>query len=98
MLEETRHSLSNALASGPRHPEELVPQRLEAAGLDVDYLNVAAPELVAAIKRVCATCSDSDRCRHDLQMADANERVAAYCPNTPTIDDLQIERAIGKTF
>jgi hypothetical protein len=98
MLGSSDHTFSNAAVNGASHPEDLVPQRLEAAGLDVDYLNVAVPDLVAALKRVCATCNDSDRCKHDFQMPDGNERVAAYCPNTPTIDYLQIERAIGKTF
>ncbi len=82
----------------PDHPNELVPQRLETAGLDSDYVNAVLPDLMAELKRVCSTCTDTEQCRHDFQLADANERVAKYCPNTPVIDALAVERAIGKTM
>jgi hypothetical protein len=85
-------------SNGPCHSDDRVPERLAVAGLDSDYLSAVVPELVAQIERVCATCTDADRCQHDFQFADANERVAQYCPNTATIDELVVERAIGKTI
>ena len=85
-------------ANGLDHPNELVPQRLEIAGLDSDYVNAVLPELMTELKRVCGTCTDAERCRHDFRLADANELVAEYCPNTPVIDVLAVERAIGKTI
>ncbi|MEQ1696998.1 MAG: hypothetical protein ABL901_14270 [Hyphomicrobiaceae bacterium] len=88
----------HADSAGPEHPDELVPQRLDTAGLDGDYLSAVLPEVVAQIKRVCATCTDTERCRHDFQLPDASELVAHYCPNTATIDELIVERALGKAI
>ena len=98
MFGTSKRPLPDQLADGLGHADERVPQRFELAGLDGGYLNETAPELVAELKRVCATCTDAERCHHDLQLADANELVAEYCPNTPTIDALVVERALGKAI
>lgn len=98
MFGTSKQQLPVELSNGPCHRDETVPLRLNVAGLDGDYLSAVVPELVAQIKNVCATCTDAERCRHDFQFADANERVARYCPNTATIDELVVERAIGKTI
>lgn len=95
MFEACKQKLPGVDPAGASHPNELVPQRLETAGLDGGYLNAVVPELVAEIKRVCAACTAPERCRHDFQYADANDTVSRYCPNTATIDALMLERATG---
>ena len=73
-------------------PQELLPKRLEAMGLDPGYLREAQPATLRDMERVCATCAQYGRCQHDLERDDANQRLPAYCPNTATIDALLVER------
>lgn len=82
-------------AATPAHPEVLVPQRIEAAGLDLDYEEAVEPGLMAQIKQVCAGCCQTTRCADDFKHENANDRVSAYCPNTPLIDALILERVLG---
>lgn len=93
---EGSHAAGAGSPAPAPHTHVLVPERLRSAGLDPHYESVAEPELVAGLKAVCSTCPHTEACTHDFKAENANERVAEYCPNTPAIDELMVERATGK--
>jgi hypothetical protein len=63
----------------------LIP-RLEAARLDADFVRYAHPAVMRVLELECARCEKCGRCERDPVLPVANERLAAYCPNTDTID------------
>ena len=69
----------------------LVP-RLEAAGLDPDYVRIAQSATYQELEDECDACAHVARCSRDLEGSDPNERLAGYCPNTPVIDELVVAR------
>lgn len=75
-----------------RNPEArtLVVERLKAADLDPGFVRAAQPELFAELVDACGDCHCADRCKSDLTQPDAGEMLAAYCPNTPRIDELLV--------
>jgi hypothetical protein len=73
-------------------PQELVARRLEVVGLDPGYVRAAQAATGRDLERVCGRCSEVKRCLHDLDRDDAGSRLAEYCPNTPTIDALLVDR------
>jgi len=87
-----------AASAAGDHASVLVPERLRSAGLDIGYEQAAEPDLVAGLMTVCRSCTHTRKCAHDFTATNANELVAAYCPNTPAIDALMVERATGKAF
>ncbi|MBA4171124.1 MAG: hypothetical protein C0511_00345 [Hyphomicrobium sp.] len=77
-----------------RNPESpaLVVERLKAADLDPGFVRVAEPELFAELVATCSDCQCGDRCKSDFAEPDACEKVAAYCPNTPRVDELTVAK------
>jgi len=80
------------------HAHVLVPERLRSAGLDIGYELAVEPEKVAVLMTVCRSCTHTRRCTDDFAAENSNERVAAYCPNTPEIDALIVQRSTGKVL
>ncbi|HRD76674.1 MAG TPA: hypothetical protein PK264_12160 [Hyphomicrobiaceae bacterium] len=74
-------------------PQELLPRRLEAIGLDKVTIAAAEPAVARDLERVCSRCGQPGRCAFDLEQEDAAERLARYCPNTGTIDALKLEKS-----
>jgi hypothetical protein len=77
---------------GRHEPETFVPQRLEAVGLDPDYIREVMPDTLQHMLTVCGTCDEACRCEHDLKLNDAGERLAKYCPNAALIDELIVQK------
>jgi hypothetical protein len=72
---------------GPRAADEL-PRLLRALG--VDPLKLASDDLetMRDLQRLCVTCGEKDRCRHELATGAAVGRYREYCPNAMTLDAL----------
>ena len=66
--------------------------RLEQVGVDPDYVRVAMPELFGEFAQRCRGCAEKGTCSQDAASDSFNERVVAYCPNTPKIDDLILKK------
>ncbi len=89
------------LASGAlrrwHHPlrstaERRIWPRLEAAGLDPDYVRKAQAATFEKLEKACDSCAQVARCASDLEAANPTGRVVGYCPNTPIIDELVVAR------
>jgi len=73
-------------------PTELLPERLEQLGLDVEFFRHARTPTYRHMEGVCATCKQWRRCARDLERADVQTGMDIYCLNAPTIDALMVER------
>lgn len=73
-------------------PSKLLPQRLAALGLDVNYIREAEPALYRDMQRVCLGCSRRGKCARDLWRGDVEAGMRDYCPNAATIDPLILDR------
>src|SRR5262249_52895409 len=69
-------------------PSELLPRRLELAGIDPEAVRHTEPTTLRDLARVCASCQASRRCARDLARGDAQAGMDAYCLNSATIDAL----------
>ena len=69
-------------------PSELLPRRLELAGIDPEAVRHTEPTTLRDLARVCASCQASRRCARDLARGDAPAGMDAYCLNSATIDAL----------
>lgn len=79
------HAIDRLVADHPG-PDKLLPRHLKDVGLDADRITAASPTTMRELQRCCGTCGDWKACQSDLQKPDANARLAAYCPNTHTIE------------
>ena len=73
--------------------EARLSSRLAGAGLDPDYVQVAEADTFHRLELTCASCDQLARCSDDLEKQESSDRLAGYCPNTPTIDELVVARA-----
>lgn len=87
-----RWLLTRAAGNRP-HAKTRLTKRLQAAGLDPGYVRVAEPATFCDLEQACSNCTEGTRCSNDLERGDANDRLAAYCSNTPTIDQMTVETA-----
>ena len=71
---------------------ELMPQRLEQAGLDAAYIKSFYTSTYQDMQRVCASCKAWRLCARHLAEGDVQAGMKNYCLNAPTIDALLIER------
>ena len=72
---------------GPRAADEL-PRLLRALGVDPPKLASDDPETMRDLQRLCVTCGEKGRCRHELAAGAAAGRYREYCPNAMTLDAL----------
>lgn len=66
---------------------------LTALGIDPKRLARTEPLVMRDLERLCASCSDKKRCRHDLEELSAAQHFHDYCPNAVTLDALATERS-----
>ncbi len=85
-------SMSDMAAISKPHagPRVLLPQRLEAVGLDPAYL--AMDPLYRDMERTCMRCTSWRKCARDLAANDAQSGLDHYCLNAQTIDALLTNR------
>jgi len=79
--------LDEVVRQGPHASDEL-PRLLKALGIDAETLSRTQPVLQRDMVRVCATCQQKALCDHDLAAGTSAQRYDEYCPNAPSIHDL----------
>ncbi len=70
---------------GPHAADEL-PKLLRALGVDPQKLASESPGKMRDLQRLCITCGDKDRCRHDLAAGTIATHYREYCPNATSIE------------
>jgi hypothetical protein len=82
-----------AITEGNSDAAELLPRRMKVLDLDPEEIVRSSPEISRDLQRLCSTCESYGRCLRDL---DSHPEVALwerYCPNAPTLQELQIMKA-----
>jgi hypothetical protein len=79
--------LEDLVRQGPHSADEL-PKMLRELGISEADLAKTQPMLLRDMERVCALCGQKRQCDHDLIAGTAAEHFADYCPNAPTISEL----------
>jgi len=80
------------LMAGHPGPTRLLPRRLQAMGLDSEYLQYAEPPLYRDLQATCSKCRSWCRCERDLARGDPEAGLRDYCLNAHTIDALVVDR------
>lgn len=79
--------LDEVVRRGPHASDEL-PRLLKSLGIDAATLSRTQPVLQRDMVRVCASCQQKARCDHDLEAGTSAQHFDEYCPNAPSIHDL----------
>lgn len=82
-----------ALAGKWPDPTNLLSRRLAALKLDENAIGRKEPAVLRDLKRVCALCSSTYECKHDLARNPSDPVWQVYCPNVMTLEALAAERA-----
>ena len=72
---------------GPDAADELQ-QLLRALGVDAKKLAKDDPVVMRDLQRLCISCGDKSRCRHELEAGTAASHYHEFCPNAVTFDAL----------
>ena len=80
--------LEDLVRRGPHSADEL-PKMLRELGISEADLAKTQPMLLRDMERVCALCGQKRQCDHDLIAGTAPEHFADYCPNAPTISEIE---------
>jgi hypothetical protein len=89
-LRVSPHDLEELVRHGPHAADEL-PKLLKALGIDESDLASAQP--LRDMERVCALCEHKAQCDRDLAAGTSAEHYEGYCPNAPTIGQLDLPTA-----
>ena len=81
------YELMHAPSANP-HAAELMPQRLEAMGLDDKAVRAGEPAVHRDMERVCSQCESWRRCERDMAAGDTATGQCTYCGNAGTIEAL----------
>ena len=94
ILRDVDLSMSDMAAITRPHagPEVMLPQRLELAGLDPQYIAVEQSTIYRELQRSCMRCPSWRRCARDLARGDAATGLSGYCLNAQLIDGLVVGR------
>lgn len=79
-----------AITEGNPDAAELLPRRMKALDLDPEVLAGSMPEVSRDLQRVCSNCESYGRCLRDLDSDPEAAVWEKYCPNAPTLQELQI--------
>jgi uncharacterized protein YjiS (DUF1127 family) len=91
-LNVTKPELSAVVARGV-YPELQLPEMLKAHGISPEGLKAEHPAVEADLRRVCAQCAETRRCRHELDADTAATGYREFCNNAVTIEALLAETA-----
>ena len=92
-LNVTETELDAAVTRGA-YPKLLLPEMLQAHGLSPERLKTEHPAVEADLRRVCAQCTETRRCRHELDDHTAGTAYRDFCNNSTTIEALLAEAAV----
>ena len=74
------------LVSTSSRSGEYLRQMLAALHIDPSALADARPSTMRDLQRVCSTCSNTDKCQHELAEGTAAGHFHEFCPNAYTLD------------
>lgn len=81
------------LAEAKPGSANLLKEMLPALGIDPARLAETDPLIMRDLQRLCVTCRNKKRCRHELEAFSASEHYHEFCPNAVTLDALLKERS-----
>jgi hypothetical protein len=81
------------LAEAKPGSAELLKEMLRELGIDHKVLSETDPLVMRDLQRLCVSCRNKNRCRHELENLDASEHYHEFCPNAVTLDALLEERS-----
>jgi hypothetical protein len=81
-----------SLAEAKPGSAELLGHMLPALGIDPKALANTDPLVMRDLQRLCVTCQNKTRCRHELEETSAAGHYHEFCPNAVTLDALLAER------
>jgi hypothetical protein len=82
-----------ALAAKGPGAADLLEKMLINLCVDPVALANANPAVMRDLQRLCVSCSQKERCQHELQEGTAAERFHEFCPNAFTLDALFAQKA-----
>jgi triphosphoribosyl-dephospho-CoA synthetase len=91
-LNMTRSELDDAVTRGA-YPRLLLPEMIQALGLNHERIKAEHRSVDADLRRMCAQCSEVERCRHELDAQTAATNFRKFCNNSATLDALLAEAA-----
>jgi hypothetical protein len=71
----------------------LLQKRMSQFHLDKNEIKRVHPAVVRDLEKVCALCESDAKCSRDFNRGTASAGVSEYCPNTPTLQELQREQS-----
>lgn len=71
----------------------LLQKRMSQFHFDKDEIKRAYPAVVRDLEKVCALCESDAKCSRDFNRGTDPAVVSEYCPNTPTLEELQQEQS-----
>jgi hypothetical protein len=77
-----------SLSAGAHDNTVLMDRMMRARGLDPEATRHAFAMALRDAERVCSGCTNTGRCRRELDAGTAAAHRHAYCPNAATFDDL----------
>jgi hypothetical protein len=84
--------LNDAVTRGA-YPRLLLPEMLQALGFQPDRLGKKYPRVEQDLRRVCAQCPETSRCRRELDAHSAASNYSEFCFNSSTLEALVTEAA-----
>ncbi len=91
-LNVSKADLTGAVMRGA-YPELLLPRMLEALDLPADRVKATYPSVASDLRRVCAQCPETTRCRRELHGHTAAAAYHEFCLNSTTLEALQADFA-----
>ena len=83
----TPDQLHEMASKGPGNAD-LLKSMLVALGVDPTVLAEMDPLVVRELKWLCITCSNKQRCEHELAKGTAAEHFREFCPNAVSLVEL----------
>jgi uncharacterized protein YjiS (DUF1127 family) len=87
-LNVSKADLTGAVMRGA-YPKLLLPQMLHALDLPADRVEDMYPSVASDLRRVCAQCPETARCRKELHGHSAAAAFREFCLNSTTLEALQ---------
>jgi uncharacterized protein YjiS (DUF1127 family) len=91
-LNVSKAELTGAVMRGA-YPKLLLPRMLQALDLPADRVKAMYPSVESDLRRVCAQCPETTRCRQELHGHTAAAAYREFCPNAMTLEALQADFA-----
>lgn len=81
------------LAEAKPGSADLLKDMLRELGINHTVLSETDPLVLRDLQRLCVSCRNKNRCRHELESLEASEHYHEFCPNAVTLDALLAERS-----